>query len=112
MSHQYGIQAAHVHELEVVTGKGDLLVCNKEDHQDLFDCASEVEDALIRGGPNLDNETVVLTNTKGNSQAAGEEKDDELENALIRGGHDLDNETVPLTNKEGNSRAVGEKKGR
>ncbi len=39
MSHQLGIQAAHVNEMEVVTGRGDLLLCNKDINSDLFDCA-------------------------------------------------------------------------
>lgn len=39
MSHRYGIQAGHVDELEIVTGKGDLLTCSKEDNSDLYDCA-------------------------------------------------------------------------
>lgn len=39
MSHRYGIQAAHVDEMEIVTGRGDLLVCSKENHSDLYDCA-------------------------------------------------------------------------
>mmetsp|Transcript_24366 Transcript_24366/g.37055 ORF Transcript_24366/g.37055 Transcript_24366/m.37055 type:complete len:1065 (+) Transcript_24366:1685-4879(+) len=39
MSHQYGIQAAHVDEIEMVTGLGDHFVCSKENQKDLFDCA-------------------------------------------------------------------------
>ena len=39
MSHRYGIQAAHVDELEIVTGQGNLVTCSKEENRDLFDCA-------------------------------------------------------------------------
>ena len=39
MSHQYGIQAAHVNKMEMVTGLGDYVVCSKENQSDLFDCA-------------------------------------------------------------------------
>ena len=39
MSHSYGCQAAHVTEMQVVTGKGDIMTCNSDEHVDLFDCA-------------------------------------------------------------------------
>ena len=39
MSHRLGIQAAHVLEMEVVTGQGEVLVCNNDQNRDLFDSA-------------------------------------------------------------------------
>lgn len=39
MSHSYGCQAAHVTEMQVVTGKGDIMTCNSDEYGDLFDCA-------------------------------------------------------------------------
>ena len=38
MSHQYGLQAGYVNEMEVVTGRGDIVTCSSDTNQDLFDC--------------------------------------------------------------------------
>ena len=38
MSHQYGLQAAYVDEMEVVTGRGDIVTCTSDVNTDLFDC--------------------------------------------------------------------------
>lgn len=38
MSHRYGLQAGYVNEMEVVTGRGDIVTCSKDIYQDLFDC--------------------------------------------------------------------------
>ena len=54
----------------------------------------DLQDVLIRGGPNPDDETVVLTDNGGNSQTSGEKKDDDLEDALVRGRQQPDNETL------------------
>ena len=37
-SHQHGLQADNVEELEVVTGRGQLVRCSATEHQALFDC--------------------------------------------------------------------------
>ena len=37
-SHQHGLQADNVEELEVVTGNGQLVRCSATEHQTLFDC--------------------------------------------------------------------------
>ena len=37
-SHQHGLQADNVEELEVVTGNGQLVRCSATEHQALFDC--------------------------------------------------------------------------
>jgi len=42
MSHKHGIQADMVHEMEVVTGEGELLTCSREENVELF--------KLVRGG--------------------------------------------------------------
>ena len=39
MSHRYGIQSAHVNEMEIVTGRGDLLTCSEESNSELFEYA-------------------------------------------------------------------------
>ena len=41
-SHEYGAQADNVRQLEVVTGRGDMLTCSAEMNSDLFDA--------VRGG--------------------------------------------------------------
>jgi len=38
MSHQFGLQAGYVNEMEVVTGRGDIVTCSKDINHDLFDC--------------------------------------------------------------------------
>ena len=37
MSHQEGLQAGHVEEMEIVTGAGDLIHCSNDEHSRLFD---------------------------------------------------------------------------
>ena len=37
MSHSHGLQAGHVSQLEVVTGRGDLVVCSNDVNKDLFE---------------------------------------------------------------------------
>jgi len=38
MSHQYGLQAAYVNEMEVITGCGDIVKCTSDINKDLFNC--------------------------------------------------------------------------
>ncbi len=38
VSHQYGLQAAYVKEMEVITGRGDIVTCTRDINKDLFDC--------------------------------------------------------------------------
>mmetsp|Transcript_40624 Transcript_40624/g.85318 ORF Transcript_40624/g.85318 Transcript_40624/m.85318 type:complete len:1056 (-) Transcript_40624:209-3376(-) len=42
MTHQDGVQAGHVKEMQVVTGLGHVVTCTDEENTDLFDC--------VRGG--------------------------------------------------------------
>lgn len=38
VSHQYGLQAAYVKEMDVITGRGDIVTCTSDINKDLFDC--------------------------------------------------------------------------